>query len=170
MHCVFRAFKCTHCISRTYLLCVRSFFSGEISETPTHTLQQRQKKKRQTEWKERETRKDETQRKPSLSLSFRCAHPVSSVIVRLYLGLKALRGYSFIQSHQVTWPQQWTFARDRQGEISWDRCMKMPCVTFYAADRVISAFDWMWHDMNLTGEFDWQIYGGCVSKPCELLN
>lgn len=85
-----------------------------------------------------------------MSLSFWCAHPLPSVIVRLYLGPEALRGYREHEAefHPITSGYMTLTVNlserqtgGNQSETSWDRCMKMACVTFYVADSVISAFD-----------------------------
>ncbi len=160
---------------------VFSATSAEISETPTHTFQQRQKKKRQSEWKEMETWKDKNTVKafiePVISLCSSTSPCYCAPIFRSQslAGLYGAQGRVSSNHIRLYDPNTEPLRKsewNQQGQVYEDG----PC-NIYEADSVIPAFDWIWRDMNLTArvwlaDTEEPCYKeiGCVSKPCELLN
>ncbi len=124
-----------HALHKQEASLVISATSAEKSQKLLRTLCNRDRKRKdsQNEKKGRHER-TKTQRKPLLSLSFRCAHPLPPVIALLYLGAKAVRGYTGHKAgfHPITsgYTTQTLNLYENQSETSKDRCMKMARVTF----------------------------------------
>lgn len=173
-----------HCISRMHL-CVQCYFSREISETPTHFATEMEKEKTDIMKRKGDMKGNKNIEKAfiesvisvcsSTSLCY-CAPIFRSQSLAGLCGARA--GFHPITSGYTT--PTMNLCERRTGKSEWNQQGQVyedgPC-NIYVGDSVISAFDWIWRDMNLTArvwlaDTEAICYKeiGCTSKSSELLN
>lgn len=159
-HYVFRARTCTHCISRRHLLCSVLLQQRNLRNSYAHFAIETEKEKT-VRMKRKGDMKGQKHRE---SLYWVC-HLVCSSTSPCYCapifrsqsraGLYRAQGRvssNHIRLHDTNTEPLRKSEWNQQGQVYEDG----PC-NIYVADRVISAFDWIWRDMNLTGG-----YGGTL--------